>query len=295
MTRRLVIEAPAKINLHLAVGPIRSDGYHALESVFHTVDLCDTLVVEEADEFLFRCGSDLGISDGENIVSRAAHLMADVFHRSPNVQIELVKRIPHGAGLGGGSSDAAATILALASLWGVAPEDARCHEVASTIGADVPFFLVGGAALMGGRGDELLESLPALSSPLVLVKPEISVSTPAAFRRFDEEPVSPESSDEICAALRSGDSAAVGASLFNNMEPAVAELVPEIAAIVSHLSILPGILGARMSGSGSAVFAICENESVAREAASRESARGDWAVATSLRASGIQIVEGVNL
>src|SRR5690606_8122709 len=90
VTRRLVIEAPAKINLHLAVGPIRSDGYHALESVFHTVDLCDTLVVEEADEFLFRCGSDLGISDGENIVSRAAHLMADVFHRSPNVQIELV-------------------------------------------------------------------------------------------------------------------------------------------------------------------------------------------------------------
>lgn len=295
MTRRLVVEAPAKINLHLAVGPIRSDGYHALESVFHAIDLCDTLVVETAGAFSFRCGSDLGIAEEDNIVTRTAHVMAETFDREPNVRIELVKRIPHGAGLGGGSSDAAATILALACLWGVSADDARCREVATAIGADVPFFLVGGAALMGGRGDELLESLPALSSPLVVVKPGVSVSTPAAYRRFDEAPVSPESSAAICTALRSGDSAAVGASLFNNMESAVSELVPEIAAVVSRLSVLPGILGARMSGSGSAVFAICENESVAREAASRESARGNWAVATSLRASGIQIVEGVNL
>lgn len=295
MTRRLVVEAPAKINLHLAVGPIRSDGYHALESVFHTVDLCDTLVVEEADEFSFRCASDLGVADEDNIVFRAAHSMAETFKRSPNVKIELVKRIPHGAGLGGGSSDAAATILALARLWGVPSDDERCLEVASTIGADVPFFLVGGAALMGGRGDELLESLPALGSPLVLVKPADSVSTPTAYRRFDESPMPPTSSEEIRAALRSGDAVAVGASLVNNMESAVAGFVPEIAQIVSRLAVLPGILGARMSGSGSAVFAICENESIAHEAAARESTRGNWAVATSLRASGIQVVEGVNL
>ena len=164
-------------------------------------------------------------------------------------------------------------------------------RVARTLGADVPFFLIGGAALMTGRGDVLEAALPAARSQIVLVKPQASVPTAAAYAAFDQAPAAAPGPAGVVSALSGGDSLALAEALSNNLTSASATLVPEVIDALAWLGEQPGVLGAAMAGSGSATFALCENAASARSIAEAARARGWWAVATETSPSGVRITD----
>jgi len=287
----LRVSAPAKVNLHLSVGALRSDGYHDLEGVFHTLELADEVLIEPAESLVVECDLDVGAEPHQNLAYRAALAMAAAFDREPAVRVSIAKRIPHGAGLGGGSSDAAATVAGLSTLWGVDPTDPRCIEAAASVGADVPFFLVpGGCALMTGRGDRVERELrPFAGVPVALVRPPEPVPTPAAYGAFDADPRLPRPSDAVVAALEAADPVRLAAALFNNLEAASSAVVPAVAEAIAWTRLQDGVLGAAVAGSGSAVFAIVSSEKDAQVVAGAARSRGWWAAATRLGGSGVRV------
>lgn len=291
----LRVIAPAKVNLMLGVGGVRADGYHAVTTVLHCLELADELTLRPASSLSLTCDTDLGIPADKNLALRAARAMGEAFGRAPGVEITLVKHIPHGAGLGGGSTDAAGVIAALAMLWGADRRDARCLRVAASLGADIPFFLcTSGAALMTGRGDELSRELPGLGGAAVaLVRPRMPVPTAEAYRAFDLEPMPAGDPESMMEALGSRDAALVAGSLVNNLERASVSVVPEVGDALAWTRVRPGVLGASVAGSGSAVFALCDGDEAARAAAgAAEGLRGWWARATRLSATGVVVTEG---
>lgn len=279
------------MNLYLGVGRSMPDGYHAVDTVLHTLALADELVIEQADEFEFFCAEDLGIPPERNLVCRAAQEMAQEFGKQLRFRIELTKRVPHGAGLGGGSSDAAAVIAGLAYLWGFDRLDDRCIAVARRLGSDVPFFLHGGAVRMAGRGDLIVSSLPPLSAPAVLVKPPAGVPTAEAYAAFDSSPQPAGNLESLTAALEAGDIAEVSRLLENNMEKAAIAVVPEVGETLAWTRACEGVLGATVAGSGSAVFAITDTGEAAEMIAGRAAERGWWSRPTFLSASGVTMIE----
>lgn len=284
--------APAKVNLFLGVGGVRPDGYHAVTTVLHALELCDELLLVSAERLSLVCGAELGVPVERNLVWRAALAMGDAFGREPAVAIELCKRVPHGAGLGGGSSDAAATIAGLATLWDEDPLGPRCLSVARSLGADVPFFLLGGAALMTGRGDVFDRHLPALDTPVVVVKPPQPVPTAEAYRAFDAAPLPAGSPDAVIEALRARDAEKLAAALDNNLAQVASSLVPAVGEAVAFLEAADGVLGACVAGSGSAVFGLCADEASAEASAAAARDRGWWAAATMLSPDGVAVGEG---
>jgi 4-diphosphocytidyl-2-C-methyl-D-erythritol kinase len=288
--RQIVVEAPAKVNLYLGVGGLRRDGYHEVETVLHAVDLVDRLLVGDSESFAFSCESDLGIPPDENLVSRAALLFARHLGREPNVRLELAKAIPAGAGLGGGSSDAAATLAGLAEFW-EAGEREELLDVASQLGADVPFFLAGGTGtgLFEGRGEVPARTLEAPALDIVLLKGRASIGTAEAYAEFDRDPVPPGSVDALVVACDSGRIEAIAAVLSNNMERAAVNLVPEVGDALAYLQSTEGVLGSCVAGSGSAVFGICADADVARRTAGAARADGWWSAAARSFGSGVRI------
>jgi 4-diphosphocytidyl-2-C-methyl-D-erythritol kinase len=287
----LRVIAPAKVNLFLGIGPVRSDGYHEVVSVFHALSLADEIFMEPAERLVFECSTDLGVPAEQNLAHRAACALGEALRREPSVHIRIKKRIPHGAGLGGGSSDAAAVIAGLAQLWGLDTKDPRCRAVAASLGADVPFFLTGGAALMSGRGDELVRDLPALvGTPAVLVRPPRPVSTAAAYRMFDLAPVAPGDPRAVIEALEAGDAEALATAVHNNMEAASFSVEPLVAEAVGWTRQSPGVRGAIVAGSGSAVFGLCEDRAAAELVASQALAHGWWSEPIELVAHGATVV-----
>lgn len=290
---RLCLHAPAKINLHLGVGPLGTDGYHPVETVLQTVELGDTVTIGESREASFSCTPGLGIPHGENLAWRAALAMAETFGMDLRVEVSVLKRVPHGAGLGGASADAAAVIVGLCRLWGVGDSDARRVEVARSLGADVPFFLEGGAALYGGRGDVLVRRLRPLESAVVLVKPAESVRTAAAYAAFDRlSLVASVPAEGIMRALDDGDAPGIAASLHNQMTASSIGLVPRIATALELVRGQDGVLGAEMAGSGSAVFGICADDLAAERCARIAQSAGYWAVATRGHSAGCTVESG---
>lgn len=289
--RQVVVTAPAKVNLFLGIGGIRPDGYHDVTTVIHTLELADTVRLTLADTFSLTCSEDLGIPAEDNLALRAAIAFAEEFGEPAGVAIDLTKRVPAGAGLAGGSSDAAAVLAGLAALTGRDVGAPRLAALAQRLGADAAFFLAGGAALMSGRGDEIVRVLPAISVPVVLVKPVAPVHTALAYRAFDACPVAPGSPDAVIAALESGDGAALGEALANNMTACAIALVPEVEDALAWVSTEPGVLGAAVAGSGSSVYAICSNDEVAQRIADDASKRGFWSVATATRTAGVTWTE----
>jgi 4-diphosphocytidyl-2-C-methyl-D-erythritol kinase len=282
----LRIFAPAKINLHLGVGAAGPDGYHAVETVLQALAFGDALTITDGDP-RFECTPSLGLAPEDNLAWRAAEAMAEAFARPLDVAISVVKSVPAGAGLGGASADAAAVIVGLAALWEV-PEgaDTLC-AVARSLGADVPFFLEGGAAHFTGRGDVLARRLPSLEAPIVLVKPAEGVPTGAAYAAFDGLGVdAPAVATRMAEALETGDASAVARCLHNAMTPASTGLVPAIADALALVAGAPGVLGASMAGSGSAVFGICADAIAAENAAAAARSAGFWATATSTYSGG---------
>ncbi|MBN1192675.1 MAG: 4-(cytidine 5'-diphospho)-2-C-methyl-D-erythritol kinase [Coriobacteriia bacterium] len=276
------ITAHAKVNLHLGIGGLRADGYHDVETILQSIGLADEVTIVAGVPFSFECSPDLGLDSESNLALRAARAMSERFSRALELAISVEKRVPAGAGLGGASADAAAVICGLARLWDVERTDARLREVAVSLGADVPFFLEGGAALFGGRGDVLKQSLSPLSAPMVVVKPEEPVPTAEAYAAYDRlgaqgSPVA----DGLIEALGSGDAAGVAAHLHNDMTPSSVLLVPAIADALCLVARHDGVLGSAMAGSGSAVFGICADRESAAECADTALRAGFWAVATS--------------
>ena len=288
----LAVIAPAKVNLFLRVGSKRSDGYHSVQSILHTLQLADTVTLTPAESLTLTCDTNLGISPAENLAYRAAQAFSRMFEIDVLLDIHVAKRIPSGAGLGGGSSDAAAVLAGLAHWAGMRLDDPRLLLVARSLGADIPFLLEGGAALMGERGDALVRRLKPVDAHVAIVKPSASVSTADAYRSFDVAPAAGGEARHVADALRLQDVTALGRALANNMTAASTSLVPEIGDALALMRSEDGVLGAEMAGSGSAVFALCADEKVAERIARLGTDRGWWSTATATSPRGAVVTQG---
>jgi 4-diphosphocytidyl-2-C-methyl-D-erythritol kinase len=268
---RHVLRSYAKANLTLDVLAKRPDGYHDIESVIQTISLHDIVTVSVGGEPGIRVTCDVpGIpTDERNLAHKAAGLFFEDLGTTPSVDIHIEKHIPVEAGLGGGSSNAAAVLGTLGSGFGV--RGPALVEIAARIGSDVPFFLVGGTAVVRGRGEEIEQFADIPTQWLVIVKPPFGISTPWAYKRLDEmggragsgEPMT--ASERMTKCIRSGDWGSLPKLLSNDLELPAIERHPEIGALKEELLRL-GASGSLMCGSGSAVFGVFATEETAREA-----------------------------
>ncbi len=266
--KELRLHAYAKVNLTLDVLGERGDGYHDVETVLHTVALHDILILREAGDGVELVVRDSDVpADHRNLVVRAAQLVRETFQVDRGVQIELHKRIPAAAGLGGGSADAAVTLLGLAQMWKLRVDGRTLAGLAAQLGSDVPFFLEGGAALARGRG-ERLEPLPPLPTTwVVLGRPRLPVATEWAYRQLRAFAITarPDTAAMV-DALRREDVRQVGRLLCNVFEDVVAAVHPVIREIKQ--TILAGeAYGAALSGTGPTVYGLMANEAAARKVA----------------------------
>jgi 4-diphosphocytidyl-2-C-methyl-D-erythritol kinase len=273
--RRLRLTAAAKVNLVLEILGKRVDGYHELATVMQTVDLVDRLVLEDAEELALTTASTAVPGDGDNLALRAAMALRAAANVDRGVRIRLDKRIPVAAGLGGGSSDAAATLLGLNRLWGLRWPRARLAEVAVTLGMDVPFFLEGGVALGTGRGEKL-KAVGGAPLALVLINPGTPLSTATVYGRVTPAMYSSgEHAREMVEALRTRKTFRVAASLYNGLEAAALGATAGVTRMRAAL-LAAGALGAAMSGSGPTVFGVARSFEHARQIRTRL-ARASWA------------------
>lgn len=291
MSRSIAITAPAKVNLCLSVGTVRADGYHAVDTVLHCLEFADIVTISPAERLSVRCVPSVGVPEERNLAYRAAAAFGAHFSVETAFAVHIEKRVPHGAGLGGGSSDAAAVIAGLAYLHDVDRADPGCLAVAALLGADVAFFLHGPAALMSGRGERLVRELPPMDVPVVLVKPAPPVPTGGAYAAFDSSPQPPLACDDVVRALATGDQELLVASLANNMEVAASSLVPDVAVALAWTRAQTGAAAALLAGSGSAVFALTDSTESARRIAADAAARGWWSQSTALGVEGIAIAD----
>ncbi len=287
----VIRQAPAKINLGLRILGRRPDGYHELRTVLQTISLADRVEVScepaAATRIELRCNrSDL--QNDDNLAARAARALLERLGLTARVGIRLQKNIPAGAGLGGGSSDAAAVLMALGGQLPTPPDDTTLYETASELGSDVPFFLVGGTALGIGRGEEIypLEDQPA--HPLVVAAPGIAISTRWAYRQFARQAARKLTAEAqrrtiegFCSAIRASDARGVmnlAGAIANDFEQVVFHQFPQLETIKRKL-LAAGARLALLSGSGSALFAVFESGREADAAARSFAAEGLDAVA----------------
>lgn len=292
----ILVTAPAKVNLYLGVHPgAGEDGYHRVDTVMTTIDLADTLAIAPADELLVRTVPEADFPMQENTAYKAAVAMGEAFGRKPAFAILIDKHIPVRAGLGGPSTDAAATIMGIAHYWGIDPTDPRINEVARSIGADVPFFLYGPPAFLTGRGDAMEELYrPLAGTPVALIKPKSGgVSAADAYRVFDAAPVEPAPIEPMLEAMRDHRETDIFASVANNLAPAACSISPEIAEVLAWVREQPDVRVAEVSGSGSCVFAVCNTQMAAEKIALAALKDRDWwAQAAKMEKSGPYIAVG---
>lgn len=271
--RRVRVRALAKINLTLRVLGIRPDGFHELRTTFQSLALHDTLTFTTTHEpFRIVSNNPLVPLDESNLVWAASERLWMALDRPgelSGVTVEIVKRIPAQAGLGGGSADAAAALRALSALWRVRPDQCQFRSIAQSLGADVPYFLEGGTVLGVDRGDTLFRLADRPPSWVVLVFPGFGVSTKDAYEWWDQGSIQASENEEDPHSMET----------MNDLQGAVEERHPEIGRLVSRLERL-GALNAAMSGSGSALFGLFKSERTAREAAKAITGRRQTAVVT---------------
>lgn len=263
------LKAYAKINLTLDVLGQRQDGYHEIDSLVQTVNLYDTLVLERAPEMRLASSGYDAPSDERNLVWQAYVLLKERFGLEGGVSATITKRIPTQAGLGGGSSDAAAALLGTARLYGVEPTERELMAMAAELGSDVPFFLTGGTARMRGSG-EIIEPLPdAPEMNLVIVWPGFGVSTAQAYRRLDERDVpSAAATEKALEAVKAGDIEGLLDSMSNDFECVVLDDYTELAEIKDLMCRL-GSKSTLLCGSGSAMVGVMIDRDHAQEVANR--------------------------
>ena len=282
----LVAQAPAKLNLFFEVLGKRNDGYHEIQTLMVPVDLYDTLYFREdsSGRVELDCrqvpgigglgGYKLGdVPEGrENLVVRALELLRSRAGVRSGASLRLVKRIPAAAGLGGGSSDAAAALAVANRGWNLGWSQPALAELAAELGSDVPFFLADGPAICRGRGErvEPVAGLGALC--FVVVRPPVGLATSAVYRAC-QVPTDPRSPDPLLRALSRGSLAAAGRLLSNRLQPAAEGLSPWIRRLREEMARLD-LLGHQMSGSGTCYFGLCRHARHARRVAGRLQANG---------------------
>ena len=287
----LKIVSPAKVNLHLAIGKRRDDGYHDATTIMHALNLHDVVYLRHLPPDADRPGEPVvrmvstadvpvpELASKDNIASKAIVALAErVGHADAGIEVRIEKSIPAQGGLGGGSSNAAAALVGAALLWGLPADDPSIEEVARTLGSDVAFFLRGGCALYEGTGEVFVRSLVPSKAAVALVKPEAGVSTAEAYRTFDAHPSPiPASCAENARTAQAADEVVA----FNNLAPASEALMPELADVRCWLEAQPGVECALLCGSGATTFARCEDFAAACRVVSDARKKGLWARATS--------------
>lgn len=272
------VRAPGKINLYLGVGPRHDDGYHSLATVFQAVSLYEDVHASRADGFTLEVDGDVDVSevplDDRNLAMRAAKLLAQAAGVDAGVHLRIRKGVPVAGGMGGGSADAAAALVACDALWGTELGAQRLHELAARLGADVPFALHGGTAVGAGRGDELTPALARGRFDWVLVLSEQGLSTPAIYGRLDamraregsladDPPMSLDVPLPVLQALRAGEARDLAPALLNDLEAAAVVDRPDLAsALVDGIRF--GALGGLVSGSGPTIALLCDGPEQAR-------------------------------
>lgn len=272
--RRLVLSAAAKVNLTLEVLGRRADGYHEIATVMQTIDLADRLTLEEAPGLELRAVGAAIPADATNLALRAAAALRDAAGTDRGVRIGLDKRIPVAAGLGGGSTDAAAVLVGLNRLWRLRWSRARLDAVAVTLGMDVPFFLRGGTALATGRGERLRHVAgPGLA--LVLINPGVGSSTAETYGRVTPPMYTGgERARALLTALASRRTSPIAEHLYNGLEAALGPVQRHVVKMKAAL-MAAGALGAVMSGSGPTVLGLARSWEHARQLRTRL-ARISW-------------------
>ena len=297
----ITARAPAKVNLQLAVGSLRADGYHDLVNVFHAVGLYDEVTATPAERFKITVSGDLAggavPTDRTNLAATAAIALAAATgsrrgspvqvrsiaagrRAAPGVHLHIHKGIPVAGGMAGGSADAAAALVACNELWGTNLGRAELVEIAAGIGADVPFALVGGTAVGIGRGDQLTPALVRGTYYWVFALADQGMSTPAVYAERDRirereglPPATPQAAEELMIALRNGDPAGLGKALSNDLEPAALALRPQLR-LTLQTGLEHGALGGIVSGSGPTCAFLVANAEGALDLAVTLSAAG---------------------
>ncbi|MEV5979209.1 4-(cytidine 5'-diphospho)-2-C-methyl-D-erythritol kinase [Streptomyces sp. NPDC052114] len=268
----VTVRVPAKVNVQLAVGAARADGFHDLANVFLAVGLYDEVTVTPADELRVTCegpGSDQVPLDRTNLAARAAELLGERYGIAPDVHLHIAKDIPVAGGMAGGSADGAAALVACDALWGTGASQGELLDICAELGSDVPFSLVGGAALGTGRGEKLEPLAVGGTFHWVFAVADGGLSTPAVYREFDRlTPVAPapEASPVLLEALRTGDVDALAASVANDLQPAALSLFPSLAETLAA-GTDAGALAALVSGSGPTTAFLARDAGAARKVA----------------------------
>ncbi len=299
----LLYRSPAKINLTLDILARRADGYHELQSVVHCIGLYDTISIDMSGSsgLSLRC-SDASLGGDDNLCLKAARAWLQTAKalegkRSyfPGIRITLDKKIPVGAGLGGGSGNAAATLLALNEYFDTPLSGEQLDEIAASLGADVPLFLRGGCVLMEGIGEQLTP-LSAVPGWVVIIKPIQHASTPAVYREFDELQLeSRRDTPKFLAAMHNGELAAVASHVGNDLTAAAQNLGIDVELPLRLLK-QNGALDAQMSGSGAASFGLFEAKALAEQAQQQIIQDAQWpagyqSFVAPLIASGVELLE----
>ncbi|MER5962038.1 4-(cytidine 5'-diphospho)-2-C-methyl-D-erythritol kinase [Streptomyces sp. NPDC002057] len=277
----VTVRVPAKVNVQLAVGAARPDGFHDLANVFLAVSLFDEVTATPAAGLTVSCegpDADKVPLDRTNLAARAAELLAARHGISPDVHLHIVKDIPVAGGMAGGSADGAGALLACDALWGLDSSREELLEICAELGSDVPFSLVGGAALGTGRGEKLTELPVGGEFHWVFAVADGGLSTPVVFGEFDRltegvDVPAPTASPALLDALRAGDTTALAGTLANDLQAAALSLRPSLAATLAT-GTDAGALAALVSGSGPTTAFLVKDAEAAETVAAALKASG---------------------
>lgn len=299
---RITVRAAAKINLHLGVGRAREDGFHPLDTVYQAIGIHDDLTLVDADALSLDTRvadhiDPVGVPDGaDNIVLRAARLLAEHSGRQAQGTFEVRKDIPVAGGMAGGSADAAAALVACDRLWDLHTPDDVLLALAAELGSDIPFSLVGGTARGVGRGEIVTPVDDQGSWWWVAVPSAEGLSTPAVYRHFDtmrpDASATPASAEPLLAALATGEPLRLARALHNDLQEPAIDLRPELGDLIT-LGESEGALRGLVSGSGPTVVFLCESGEGARATALALAGSGHDAVLTATGpVAGAHVVDG---
>lgn len=298
------VRAPGKINVYLGVGPRREDGYHGLATVFQAVSLYEDVYATPSDGFTLEVSGSVDVSgvptDDRNLALRAAKLLARTAGVTEGVHLGIRKGVPVAGGMGGGSADAAAALVACDALWGTDLGPRGLHDLAARLGADVPFALHGGTAVGTGRGDELTPALARGRFDWVLVLSEQGLSTPEVYGRLDELRTHGDAlADDATAllevpmallhALRNGDADELVPVMLNDLEPAAVLDRPDLEKTLAD-GVRMGALTGIVSGSGPTIALLCADPEAARAVQQELQATGREALHVHGPVPGAQII-----
>lgn len=279
----LIIKSYAKLNLYLEVINKRSDGFHNIRTLFERISLCDDIILKPRQDKAIKiaCNNRFVPKDNSNLCYQSAKILRDAFKIKKGVTINIIKRIPVGAGLGGGSSNAAAALLGLDRFWRLRLSQKKLLKFAAMIGSDVPFFIYGCSFGIGlGRGEKIrpLDKLGCLKLWHVLVVPKIKVSTPFIYEKWDRfsKLTRPKYDVNILTlALKDKGVYFPNGFLFNSLEDVTVKFFPEVRAVKDRLAVL-GLKSILMSGSGPAVFGIVNSRKEARAVREKLKKEAAW-------------------